>query len=110
MRREIALWVAAFVAVRAWALLVCVEDLYRLDERYAGAAAIELLAGNVELARSLAWDPYSGGSLVVVLLCAAGFTLFGPSLVVLKGIAVAFAAATAAGEAPWVGITSSMPT
>lgn len=68
--------------------------LHRIDELYNGAAALELAAGRAGDLADLAWDPYSGGSLVVIVLARALFVLIGPHYIALKSIAIGFTGVT----------------
>ena len=85
---------AAFAGSRLLVLFAEPMALRRIDEMYSGAAALELAGGRGLPLAQLAWDPYSGGSLVVIALARVFFALLGPSLLALKCVSLAFSLGT----------------
>jgi len=90
--RELFAWVVLFSAHRLLVFATSFAELHRIDELYAGAAALELFGGHDFTLPSLAWDPYQGGSVVIILLAWAIFQLIGPTFFAIKAIALAWSA------------------
>jgi len=86
-------WVAAFVVHRALVAAFAFDGVFFWEESYRLLVAEALRSGwNIPL-HDLQADPYSGGSLVFGALAAVAISVFGPSLLVLKGVALAWSAA-----------------
>jgi hypothetical protein len=76
--------VAAFLVLRIATLVTSFEAVSWDEELQRGAIAHELTRGPKASLWEYRADPYSGGSLVIGLLAAPLFYVFGPRLVVLK--------------------------
>lgn len=90
-----ALLFAFFASRIAWVVLEPNTTLY-WEEDHRWASAHELLEGARRPLLDYQADHYQGGSLVLVLMVAAVFRVFGESLLGLKLVAMFFAAATLA--------------
>jgi len=94
-------WIAAFVVHRAVLVALGFDGLYFWEETYRLLVAEALRSGWDIPLRDLQADPYNGGSLVFSALTALVTTLTGPSLLALKGVALAW---SAAGLALWLRV------
>jgi 4-amino-4-deoxy-L-arabinose transferase-like glycosyltransferase len=89
------LWLAALLLiVRMTVLLLGTEALYYPEEGYRGTIAYELVTGLKFPFLDYRADDYQAGSLIVGVLAAPLFGLFGSHLILLKCVALAFALAT----------------
>lgn len=88
--------VLALVSLRIAVVLTGSHLVSHYEELYRGTIAREVLDGLHAPLWSYQADHYSGGSLVVGLLAVPAIALFGPCLLALKLVPIAFAAATAA--------------
>lgn len=86
-------WVAAFVVHRALVAVFAFDGVFFWEESYRLLVAEALRSGWAIPLHDLQADPYSGGSLVFGALAAVAISIFGPSLLVLKGVALAWNAA-----------------
>jgi hypothetical protein len=78
------------LVLRLAILATGIESVAFDEELYRGAVAKELIDGLKIPLASYRPDPYSGGFLLVALLAVPGFMLFGPTLLALKLVPLAF--------------------
>gem|GEM_PF-3461906 len=95
----IAGWTGAFIAYRIGVVLLGFNGTFFWEEAYRVLAADVLLQGWPVPLVDLQADPYAGGSLVMAVLYAPLLWAFGPSIVALKLVGIAW---TAAGLAIWL--------
>lgn len=86
------LWVPAlYLLTRLLLLFYSPHSIYRFEELYQGYLGIEFLEKHLQ---SRIWDyqidPYTGGSLVVGVLAALSFKIFGTTLFALKLVPLLF--------------------
>ena len=94
-------WVAAFVVHRALVVALAFDGVSFWEETYRLLVA-EALRGGWHIGwTDLQADPYNGGSLVFSALAALASSVVAPSLLLLKGVALAW---NAAGLALWLRI------
>jgi arylsulfatase len=86
--------VAAFVASRLLWVILSPETASYWEELYRWVAVQEILDGPVQPLLDYQADPYQGGSLLMILLGLPAVALGGGSLLALKGVAIAWSAAT----------------
>lgn len=98
-------WVLAFVAHRALVAWLGFDGVYFWEESYRLLVAEALRGGWAIPLHDLQADPYNGGSLVFAAFTALVTSVTGPSLLALKGVALAW---NAAGLALWLRVAERL--